>query len=515
VNAHPAPQNPLASIIKTWRPFGIQQQPAAESQCMRIVPMKYAVPVALLAILAVSSVRIGAAEEFLYDADPEPTALVDGFADNADAGTVNNEYVAAGDGAAAVPGCSCSCACRSAAPPPPPPQFGGCCCCRPKLTGDWWCHRNCLAENGVTLDADVTQFYFGVTEGGLDRRFDYGGHGDYVMNFDMGKLGVHQGLFLKLRAEHRFGQSISDDIGSFIPATVLPDLPVRDHEDLYLTNVLFTQALSESFAVFAGKMDTLDGDANAFAHKRGKDQFSNLAFVGNPVFLRTIPYSTLGAGFTILREAEPIFTYSILNSTDTTRTSGFDELFEEGVAMATELRLPTCFFGLPGHQLFGGAWNSQDFVSLGQDPRIVLPDFPIEEHSGSWGLYWNFDQYLYVDPCDPKRGWGVFGRAGIAEDEVVPLLYFLSAGVGGNSTIRGREADTFGVGYYYAGISEEIGPIATTLLGPLGDGQGVELFYNIEVTPWFHLTPDLQVLMPFREEVDTAVVVGLRGKIDF
>jgi porin len=109
----------------------------------------------------------------------------------------------------------------------------------------------------------------------------------------------------------------------------------------------------------------------------------------------------------------------------------------------------------------------------------------------------------------------VFGRAGVAEDEVVPLLYFLSAGIGGNSTIYGRETDTFGIGYYYAGFTEEIDPFFELFLGPTGDGQGVELFYNIAVTPWFRLTPDVQVLVPFREEVDTAVVVGLRGKLDF
>jgi len=407
------------------------------------------------------------------------------------------------------------CACQQAAPAPAPPQFGGCLCCRPKLTGDWHGCRNCYAQNGITLTADVTQFYFGVVDGGLEQVFDYGGHGDYVMNADLGKLGVQEGLFLKVRAEHRFGQSISDDTGSFIPATILPDLPVRDHVDLYLTDVLFTQALSESFAVFAGKLDTFDGDTNAFAAARGKDQFSNLGFVANPVFLRTIPYSTLGAGFVVLRDMQPLFNFSVLNSTDTARTSGFDELFEKGAALAAELRLPTRFWGLPGHQLFGGAWNSQDFVSLGQDPRIVTGDVPIAEHEGSWGLYWNFDQYLYVDPCDPKRGWGVFGRAGISEDAVVPVFYFLSAGIGGNSTIYGRETDTFGLGYYYAGRSQEIGPILETLLGPIGDGQGVELFYNIAVTPWFRLTPDLQVLVPFRESADTAVIVGLRGKMDF
>jgi porin len=372
-----------------------------------------------------------------------------------------------------------------------------------------------MAEHGITLDADVTQFYFGVTEGGLDRRFDYGGHGDYVMNFDLGKLGVHQGLFLKLRAEHRFGESISDDTGAIIPATILANLPVRDSEDLYLTDVLFTQALSESFAVFAGKLDTFDGDPNAFASARGKDQFSNLAFVANPVFLRIVPYSTLGAGFIILRDKQPIFSFSVLNAVDTTRTSGFDELFEEGVALAAELRVPTNFHCRPGHQLFGAAWNSRDFVTFGQDPRTILPDVPFAEQSGTWALYWNMDQYLYVDPCDPKRGWGYFARAGIGDDDVTPLEFFLSAGIGGNSSIRGREADRFGLGYYYAGTSDEFGPILEAVLGPLGDEQGVELFYNIAVTPWFQLTPDLQVINPFREAVDTAVVLGVRGKLDF
>lgn len=179
------------------------------------------------------------------------------------------------------------------------------------------------------------------------------------------------------------------------------------------------------------------------------------------------------------------------------------------------MRLPTKFYCLPGHQVFGGTWSSRDFVSIGQDPRIILPDVPIARESGSWSLYWNFDQYVHVDPCNPARGWGLFGRAGIADDESNPLDYFLSFGIGGNSTICGREADRFGIGWYYAATSDEIGPLLQVAVGPVGDGQGIELFYNYEVTPWFHLTPDLQVVMPARENVDDALVLGLRGKMDF
>ena len=380
------------------------------------------------------------------------------------------------------------------------------------LTGDWCGNRACLAEHGVTFELDVAHFYGGVTSGGLRRTDRYAGHGDYVANVDLGALGVQEGLFLKVRAEHRFGEAFNQDTGALLPAAVLADLPVRDDEDLLLTNVLFTQALSERFAVFFGKLDTLDGDLNAFAHGRGKTQFSNVGFVTNPIALRTVPYSTLGCGFAVLgEEGTPVFAYTIMNPTDTADSAGFDELFNDGVAMAAELRLPTRFWGLPGHQLFAGTWSSKDFVSLGQDPRVVLPDIPINRADGSWSLYYNFDQYVSVDPCDPARGWGFFGRAGIADADANPLEWFLSFGVGGNNPNPRHAADTFGAGWFVAGTSDRVGPILQTAFGPIGDGHGVELFYNWQATPWLNITPDLQVLVPARERVDTALVLGLRA----
>jgi len=40
------------------------------------------------------------------------------------------------------------------------------------------------------------------------------------------------------------------------------------------------------------------------------------------------------------------------------------------------------------------------------------------------------------------------------------------------------------------------------------------MYYNAEVTPWFHLTTDMQVVEPsFRDLGSTAFVLGMRGKI--
>ena len=375
--------------------------------------------------------------------------------------------------------------------------------------------RQQLAETGLTFQNNLTQFYFGNTAGGAEQDFRYAGHGDYLANFDFGKMIGTPGAFLKIRAEHRFGETINDAAGVVLPPTLAGDLPVLDSTNVYLTNVLFTQALSESFVLYAGKLDTLDGDMNAFAHGRGIRQFSTTAFVANPIALRTIPYSTLGAGMAWLLEGEPWLVFNVLNATDTTRTAGFNELFNDGVALATEMRIPTNFFGKPGHQLFAGTWNSRDFTALDQDPRILFPNVPIAKQSGSWSLYWNCDQYLVTDAANPKRGWGYFGRAGIADQGTNPIGYFLSSGVGGSSPLQSRERDSFGIGYYYSKTSDEIAPFINTIFGGFGDGQGVEMFYNIATGKRLTITPDMQVLVPSREQLDTALVVGLRANYNF
>ena len=377
------------------------------------------------------------------------------------------------------------------------------------LTGDWFGRRTTLAQNGVTFDGDVTSFYYGVASGGRERDFRFGGHGDYVFNVDAGKLGIQEGLFFKTRIEHRYGESINGATGALMPATVLTDLPVADSDSLYVTNFLVTQAFSENFAVFAGKLDTFDGDLNSYAHGRGKTQFSNMAFVVNPILLRTVPYSTLGMGFVVMSDMQPVFTFTALNATDTTKSSGISHLFEDGITLNAEGRIRTNFLGQQGHQLLGAAWSSKTYTSLGQDPRIVTGQIPIARSEGSWAIYHNFDQQLIEDYCNPDRGWGIFGRSGIGDDETNPMEYFLSFGVGGSSLLRGRDHDQFGIGWYYLGASSELGP----LLARVGDGQGVEMFYNYRLNSKVDITPDMQVIKPGLAGTDTALGLGLRANI--
>ena len=49
----------------------------------------------------------------------------------------------------------------------------------------------------------------------------------------------------------------------------------------------------------------------------------------------------------------------------------------------------------------------------------------------------------------------------------------------------------------------------------LGDEQGLELFYNIAVTPWLQDTPDLQAVRPAQRDYGTSVLGSLRVNLKF
>jgi porin len=78
--------------------------------------------------------------------------------------------------------------------------------------------------------------------------------------------------------------------------------------------------------------------------------------------------------------------------------------------------------------------------------------------------------------------------------------------------IRGLDSDAVGVGYFYAGLNREFKQLVNTL--PTVPVQGVELYYNAAITPWIHLTGDVQVIDCQHVSDDTVFIRCLRAKID-
>jgi porin len=301
--------------------------------------------------------------------------------------------------------------------------------------------------------------------------------------------------------------------------------PKATGSETALTGVKFTQALSENFVTFAGKLNMFDAFKMPFTGAAVPDGFWNLGLAFPVVAARTVPYSTLGAGAAILKDGQPIFTLMVLDTNNTPTTSGFSTFFDNGATIFANLTLPTKFFGLPGQQGISGTFSTGKYNDLSPtayfDPETGLT-ITQEFARDSWSLFYSANQALWVNPCNQKQLYGLFANVGTADDGPSPIRFAANVGLYGSSPLTTRPLDTFGIGYTFTRYSSPVQNFAPVLL-PIGNDQAIEMFYSIAVTPWFNVAPDLQVVFPAREEtlppnresIDTALVLGMRAKINF
>ncbi|HEX4611857.1 MAG TPA: carbohydrate porin [Urbifossiella sp.] len=418
----------------------------------------------------------------------------------------------------------------AAEPPPRAPEpaapnpYAGDLHTRLRMTGDWGGTRSALADRGVTFDLFATQFYQGVAAGGREQEFNYGGKLDYLFAVDGGKLGFWPGGVLNFHAETRYGQSVNNVDGLIAPSNLPLSFPDPDKSITSITGFKLTQTLSEDLVVFLGKINTLDEYGFRYAPALGTNRpglagFMNTSLVFNPIVARTLPYSAAGVGGAYLRDGEPLLAFTVFDPEERA-TKGLENLYARGVVLVPDLTVDVKPLGLPGRYNLGGTWSSASYRSFDPAAYLNLPAQLVRDEAaapkvtGSWSLYANFYQSLRVDEADEKRHWGAFGQFGLSDGNPNPVRFIANGGIGGQSLLPGRKYDTFGVGYFYFGMSSDFKALAQPLL-PQRDEFGVELFYNVAITPWARLTGDLQVARPSTVGFDTVILPGLRFQLLF
>ena len=431
-----------------------------------------------------------------------------------------------------------------------PRTWGGSFWDRPRLTGSWFGLRDEMGKKGIVLDLDLLQVPQGVGSGGRETLAEYGGLAEYTLNVDTQKLGLWPGGFFNIMAMTNFGDDVNKASGAIVPPNIVSLLPQPGDTTSALMNLTLMQFLSPKFGIVVGKLYTLGGDNNEFAHDF-HSTFLNTALDFNPT-LALVPFSAYGGALIFLPWEGATFSVSVIDPSGSATNNDISEAFRDGVLVNGEGRVTIKPFGLVGHQLLGFVWGNKERLSLQQDPdniarfllqkrferladpgpilrrilarffpELLVPVQPANTTDNTWTVYYNFDQFLWSPKGDPKSGIGAFFRFGISDGIANPVKYAYNVGLGGKGIVPGRPLDTFGVGWARTQLSSHFVPFLRQRLNlGLDKEDAVEMYYNFSVTKWLNATLDLQVIDPALnkfldssgrlQNMSTSVVGGLR-----
>jgi porin len=391
----------------------------------------------------------------------------------------------------------------------------GSCGGRDRLTGDWGGLRNGLADRGIVIESSLTQFYQGVASGGLEQTFRYGNKLDLFMVADTGKLGLWEGgTFMVHAVDWQFGQNSILDAAGLAPVNTLLLTP-EAHASFGLTGLLYEHELGAGWDAMVGRANMADLWTTFYPdYGRGADGFMNVSASLPLNIIPSVPLITNAAG--LLKEGDRGVeaAFIVLESQNVPTTVGLN--FPNGVALLLALRKYTDFGGLPGSHTLFGSYATGDYTSFDTEGWVIDPPNGITpaEKRGTWAAIYLGEQRLWEDPCNKNRYSKIFGYAGFSDTDNSPFNWTGALTLEAFGPLNSRANDRMGIGYFYNALNSDFQD-AFSLVNPIDDLHGGEVYYNAEVTPWFHLTADLQAVEPSVQAEDTALVLGLRGKIDF
>jgi len=111
----------------------------------------------------------------------------------------------------------------------------------------------------------------------------------------------------------------------------------------------------------------------------------------------------------------------------------------------------------------------------------------------------------------PLAHGSLFSRVAFADEDTNPWKFNASVGIGGRGLLPQRDDDVFGAGYYYS----DLDPDRFTVIEPDDSEQGVEVFYNLAITPATRLSFDFQWLDTPIPGLDDAYLFAARLQTSF
>jgi porin len=369
----------------------------------------------------------------------------------------------------------------------------------PRLLDDPGGARSRLEELGLTLQL-FFQTFLGHYEGATRNSGSYDG---FVLA-DLEALGLVPGATVLLHYKGNYGRNVNPKVNA------LSD-PIDDADfdaPLWVASLWLEQAiLSERVRLRLGYIDQqVVFDRNAFANSEDR-QFMSTFLDNNPL----VPLR-IGLGADLILTPTPWLDLALgtADADNAPRRSGWDTAFDGagslmGYAEATaRARLGGPFGGLPGSYRVGVVYDNARRTAFGSD----------DSSRGHFSVYLNLDQLLFREEGEQTQGLGIFARWGRADPDVSRIRTFWSGGLHYEGLLPTRDRDVLGLGFYGAVGSKRY----RSRVDPDFEGEtGMELYYKIILTPWLHVTPDVQLILDPGGDAASrdALVLALRLRVAF
>ena len=398
---------------------------------------------------------------------------------------------------------------------------------RDKLTGDWWGGRTYLSDHGIDIGLRLSQYGQRVASGGVDKNGEYGGTMDYRVNVDGKKLfGSWEGLSFNMHARTRFGQDVSADAGAFALENTGMLMPAPgDYHDTDITGL----TVNQSFPFFEGhpglftlgKLDIIDAVSLFFPNVAyGQEGFWNVNSMVSalPWFGAVQGLSLYGGWLATINKEYQIGQSAILvtGTKNVTTSWDFSESFEDGVWIAAFHRFFYKLDDKPGYFMVFGGVSTRDQASNDPHDFVIIPGQGIvdTEEKKPWDIAVYVYQVFWQAENDPNRKATILIGGTVGPDNPQFAQYNFFTSVEAYGPMASRPHDRMGVSGWYNWLSDNFEDLVSPV-ADLQDQYGFELYYNIAINKWLHLSADLQLVQNEREEDDLAVIPGIRLVMDF